>query len=271
MPSILFAAVLLLSGAVALSGAPPVDFNREVRPILSDNCFQCHGPDEKHRMAGVRLDTKEGAFAQTKRGALIVPGKAGNSLLFQRINHAEKGRRMPPPTADRNLNEKQIATVQRWIDEGAAWQTHWAFTAPQRPELPAVGAANPIDKFILARLAKEGLSPAPEADRRSLLRRLSLDLTGLPPVRQELEAFLADKSPDAYEKQVDRLLASPHYGERMAMDWLDVARYSDSHGYHIDSHRDMWPWRDWLIKAFNGNLSYDKFTLLQLAGDMLPG
>jgi hypothetical protein len=266
--------VLLLTVSLHLAVAQPVDFSRDVRPILSDTCFQCHGPDEKHRMAGLRLDTKEGAFAQTPRGPLIVPGDPAKSLLFQRISHAEKARRMPPAQAERQLTDKQIETVRRWIESGANWQTHWAFSPPQRMEPPQVkdtsSVRNPIDQFIQARLEKENLSPAPEADRTTLLRRLSFDLTGLPPTAKEVAAFLEDKSPDAYEKQVDRLLQSPHYGERMAMDWLDVARYSDTHGYHIDSHRDMWPWRDWVIKAFNSNLPFDKFTMMQLAGDLMP-
>jgi len=225
-------------------------------------------------MAGLRFDTKDGAFAHRKNGDLIVPGDPAKSLLYQRLTHADKARRMPPPMADRVVSEKQIDAIRRWIEEGAKWQTHWAFTAPQRPDPPAVkdtaAVRNPIDQFIQARLEREGLTPAPEADRRTLLRRLTFDLTGLPPKRQAVEDFVNDKSPDAYEKQVDRLLASPHYGERMAMDWLDVARYADTHGYHIDSHRDMWPWRDWVIKAFNSNLPFDKFTILQLAGDLLP-
>lgn len=263
---------LLLVFATAASA--DVDFNREVRPILSDNCFQCHGPDEKRRMAGLRLDTKEGTFAETKRGALIVPGDPSKSLIFQRLTHSEPARKMPPPASNRQLTGKQIETVRQWIAEGAKWQTHWSFAAPVRHELPAVknraAVLNPIDAFIQARLERESVAPAAEADRRTLLRRLSFDLTGLPPTREQVEAFVNDKSPDAYEKQVDRLLASPHYGERMAMDWLDVARYADSHGYHIDSHRDMWPWRDWLIKAFNSNVKFDRFTVMQLAGDLLP-
>ncbi len=258
--------------AVALSISPlsaAVDFNTEIRPLLSDNCFQCHGPDDKHRMAAVRLDTKEGAFATTKRGALIVPGDPAASLLFQRISHAEAGRRMPPSSSARTLNAKQIDTVRRWISEGAKWEGHWAFTAPKRPALPDT-KVNPIDAFINAHLQREGIQPNGEAGRRTLLRRLSLDLTGLPPTVAEVEAFVSDKAPNAYEKQVDRLLSSPHHGERMAMDWLDVARYADTHGFHIDSHRDMWPWRDWLIKAFNSNMPFDRFTRLQLAGDLLP-
>jgi hypothetical protein len=275
MPHLARTSTLLLLGSIAAFAAPtPVDFNRDVRPVLSENCFQCHGPDEKHRMAGLRLDTKDGAFAHRKSGDLIVPGDPGKSLLYQRLSHSDKARRMPPPMADRVVSEKQIEAIRRWIEEGAKWQTHWAFTAPQRPEPPVVkntaAVRNPIDQFIEARLEREGLTPAPEADRRTLLRRLSLDLTGLPPKREEIEAFLNDKAPDAYEKQVDRLLNSAHYGERMAMDWLDAARYADTHGYHIDSHRDMWPWRDWVIKSFNANMPFDKFTILQLAGDLVP-
>jgi hypothetical protein len=267
--------ISFLLGSLAAFPAPPtVDFSRDVRPILSDNCFQCHGPDEKHRMAGLRLDTKDGAFAHTRNGSVIVPGDPGKSLLFERINHAEKARKMPPPMSDRELTPKQIEVVRRWIEEGAKWQTHWAFTAPHRPELPVVkdtsALRNPIDHFIQARLEREGFVPSGEADRRTLLRRLSFDLTGLPPTLEEVDAFIKDKSPDAYEKQVDRLLSSPHYGERMAMDWLDVARYADTHGFHIDSHRDMWPWRDWLINSFNSNMKFDKFTTMQLAGDLLP-
>jgi len=266
--------VFLVGSVATLVAAPPVDFNREVRPVLSDNCFQCHGPDENRRQAGLRLDTKEGAFAPRKKGQLIVPGNPAESVLFQRLSHAEKARRMPPPMSDRSLTDKQIDVIKRWIAEGAKWETHWAFTPPKRIDPPNVkntaAVRNPIDNFVEERLEREGLTPAREADRRTLLRRLSFDLTGLPPTLQEVEAFVNDKSPDAYEKQVDRLLASQHFGERMAMDWLDVARYADTHGYHIDSHRDMFPWRDWLIKAFNGNMSFDKFTTMQLAGDLLP-
>lgn len=267
--------VIVLATTNVLSAAPKVDFSRDVRPILSESCFQCHGPDDKRRMAGLRVDTKEGAFSETKNGKLIVAGNPEASLLFQRINHGDKNRRMPPAASDRALSEKQITLIRNWIEQGAEWQTHWAFSPIQHPEPPDTKSTdaiqNPIDRFIQARLEKEGLTPAPEADRRTLLRRLSFDLTGLPPKPKEVKAFVEDTAPGAYERQVDRLLASTHYGERMAMDWLDVARYADSHGYHIDSHRDMWPWRDWLIGAFNSNMPFDRFTVLQLAGDLLPG
>jgi mono/diheme cytochrome c family protein len=253
------------------AASQPVSFDREIRPILSDNCFQCHGPDDKQRMAKLRLDTKEGAFA---KAGVLVPGDAANSRLFKRLINTNPAAVMPPPQTGHKLTEHQIALIKRWIDEGAQWNAHWAFVAPQRPALPAVKAAawprNPIDHFILARLEKEGLKPAPEADRATLLRRVSLDLTGLPPTPAELDAFLADTSAEAFEKVVDRLLASPRYGEKMAMPWLDLARYADTHGYHIDSHRDMWPWRDLLIKSFNQNQRFDQFTIEQLAGDLMP-
>ncbi|MBV6433435.1 MAG: hypothetical protein IANPNBLG_03613 [Bryobacteraceae bacterium] len=248
--------------------AGKVDFNRQIRPIFSDKCFACHGPDSKHRMAGLRLDQKDSAMR------VVVAGKRGESRLYQRVSQADAKRRMPPPGAEQTLTKEQVELIGKWIDQGAEWHTHWAYTAPVRPAVPEVSnkawVRNPIDSFVLARLEKEGLKPSPEADRVTLLRRLSLDLTGLPPSREEVRAFLADKSANAYEKQVDRLLESPHYGERMAMQWLDLARYADTHGYHIDSHRDMWPWRDWVIQAFNTNMPYDKFTLWQLAGDLLP-
>ncbi len=274
----LSAAAQLFTARVAGQGNKPaakgptgIDFNREIRPLLSDNCFQCHGPDEKQRMAKLRFDTKEGAFA---KAGVIVAGAAANSRLFKRISSTDPATVMPPPQSGHKLTEQQIATLKRWIDEGAQWNEHWAFVAPKRPELPAVKQTawprNPLDHFILAKLEKEGLKPSPETERATLLRRVSLDVTGLPPTLAEVDAFLADKSADAYEKAVDRLLASPHYGERMALQWLDLARYADTHGYHIDSHREMWPWRDWLIKAFNVNKRYDQFTVEQLAGDLLP-
>jgi len=248
-----------------------IDFNRDIRPILSDNCFTCHGPDEKQRKAQLRFDTREGAFA--KQG-VIVPGNAARSRLYQRISARQPELRMPPPESGHALTLDQIELIRRWIDQGAKWEIHWAFQSPKRPELPKVNNAawprNPIDYFILARLEREGLKPSPEADKVTLLRRVTLDLTGLPPTPAEVDSFLADKSPDAYEKRVDELLRSQRYGERMAMQWLDLARYADTHGYHIDSHRDMWPWRDWVINAFNRNLPFDQFTIEQLAGDLLP-
>src|SRR5262245_30589750 len=252
----------------------PVDFNRDVRPILSDNCFACHGPDEQHRMANLRLDTEEGLFANRGIYQIVTPGDPAKSRLLARISAAERANRMPPSSTGTTLNDAQIATIRKWIEQGAKWERHWSFVAPQRSELPAVRneewVRNPIDRFVLARLEREGLKYSPEANRTTLLRRLSFDLTGLPPTASEVDAFLADKSADAYEKQVDRLLASPQYGERMAMQWLDLARYADTHGYHIDSGRDMWKWRDWVIDAFNRNMPFNRFGIEQLAGDLVP-
>ncbi len=250
---------------------PPISFNREILPILANNCFACHGPDEKKRETKFHFDTQEGMFL--KKG-VIEPGNAAESLLVEKITEPNAKDRMPPPESGHSLTEKQIELLRRWIDEGAKWDTHWAYVAPTRPELPAVSQGswvrNPIDRFVLARLEREGLKPSPDADKETLLRRVAYDLTGLPPTPAEVDAFLVDQSPDAYEKQVDRLLKSPHYGERMAMPWLDAARYADTHGYHIDSLRAMWPWRDWVIDAFNRNMPFDEFAIEQLAGDLLP-
>lgn len=255
----------------ALAAAEPVDFDRDVRPILADNCLTCHGFDANTRQAGLRLDTAEGAYQKLPSGAFaIVPGKPKQSTFIHRIDSGS----MPPASSGKKLTPAQIETLRKWVAQGAKYEAHWAFVPPQRPAVPDVRyqqwALNPIDRFVLARLEREGLKPSPAADRRALIRRLALDLTGLPPTLSEVDAFLADRSPNAYEKVVDRLLASPHYGERMALKWLDLARYADTHGYHIDSHRDMWRWRDWVIDAFNQNKSFDQFTLEQLAGDMLP-
>ena len=252
----------------------PVDFNREIRPILSDNCFKCHGPDEKMRMANMRLDETEGLFVDRGGYKIIVPGNSAQSKIYQKISSKDAAFRMPPVYSGKTLTDKQIELIKQWIDQGAKWETQWSFVAPKRPPVPEVKdkawVRNPIDSFVLARLEAEGLKPSEEADKATLLRRVSFDLTGLPPTPAEVDSFVADKSPDAYEKRVDQLLASPHYGERMAMEWLDLARYSDTHGYHIDSLREMWPWRDWVIKAYNRNMPYDQFTVEQLAGDLLP-
>jgi len=252
-----------------------IDFNRDIRPILSDNCFTCHGPNEADRMANLRLDIKEGgAFDQREGYRVIVPGSSAESRLNQKISAKDEAERMPPSYSGRILTPKQIELIREWIDQGARWEIHWAFATPKRPPVPEVKnqrwPRNDIDRFVLARLEREGLKPAHEADKATLLRRVTLDLTGLPPTPAEVKAFLADQSPGAYEKVVDRLLASPHYGERLAMQWLDLARYADTHGYHIDSQRDMWRWRDWVIQAFNRNMRFDEFTLEQLAGDLLP-
>jgi hypothetical protein len=267
--------LILVCLPLCLNAAPAVDFARDVRPILSDRCFQCHGPDEANRKVGLRLDTEDGAKKMRGTHAPIVPGDTAASEILKRVAPENPARRMPPPYSDRKpLTEKEVATLRAWIEQGAKWQGHWSFTAPVRPELPAVRnqswVRNPIDNFILARLEREGLAPSPETDRARLLRRVSFDLTGLPPTLSELDAFLSDRSPDAYEKAVDRLLASPRFGERMAVDWLDAARYADTHGYQTDPAKEMWPWRDWVIQAFNRNMPYDQFTVEQLAGDLLP-
>jgi hypothetical protein len=251
-----------------------VDFQREVRPILSDACFHCHGPDQGTRMAGLRLDTREGAFAERKSGSPIIPGKPDASLVIQRITHQQKARRMPPESSHKVLTPKQIDTLKRWVAEGAPWKEHWSFTAPVRTAPPAVvnkaWVRTPIDQFILAKLERQALMPAAAADRRTLIRRVTLDLTGLPPDPKDVEAFVADRSPNAYEKVVDRLLASEAWGEHRARYWLDAARYADTHGLHIDNYRAMWPYRDWVIKAFNQNMPFDQFTVEQIAGDLLP-
>jgi hypothetical protein len=244
-----------------------VDFARDVLPILSDNCFNCHGPDEKTRKAKLRLDTKEGAFASS-----VVPGKSANSELIARVVSKEADSVMPPPKSNKKLTAAQVDTLKKWIDAGAPWGTHWAFTAPKRPDVPKTKheARNAIDAFVRARLERERLAPGAEADKPRLLRRVTLDLTGLPPTAEEVDAFVMDTSPNAYEKVVDRLLASPRFGERMAWDWLDAARYADSNGYQGDGERAMWPWRDWVVRAYNANLPFDRFTVEQLAGDLIP-
>ncbi len=256
-----------LLAALALP-AFAVEFNREIRPVLSDKCFTCHGPDDKNRAAKLRLDTETGARA------VIVPGDASKSVLYQRITQPNKALRMPPAHTGNTLSERDVANIKAWIDEGAKWQGHWSFIAPVRPELPKVSnsswAKNDIDRFILARLDKEGLKPSPEASRATLIRRVSFDLTGIGPTPQEVDAFVNDTSQDAYEKVVARLLESPRYGERMAVRWLDAARYADTNGYQTDAERFMWRWRDWVIEAFNKNMRFDQFTVEQLGGDLLP-
>jgi len=252
-----------------------VDFNREIRPILSDHCYACHGPDEGKRKAGLRLDQQTAALAELKSGDhAIVPGNLDQSTLVGRVTNTDPDEVMPPTEHGKPLTAEQIETLTRWIKEGAEWKDHWAFIQPEKPALPEVKQtawpANEIDRFVLSRIEKAGFAPAPEADRPTLLRRVTFDLTGLPPTPEEVDAFVADKSPDAYEKVVDRLLASKHYGERITMNWLDLARYADTSGYHFDGVRFMWLWRDWVINAFNENKTYDVFTVEQLAGDLLP-
>lgn len=255
-----------VTGLIALAPASPaqdkVDFQRDIRPILSNHCFKCHGPAAQK--SGVRLDSHEAAL---KRKA-IVPGKADASKVIERIL-ADGDDRMPPKEAGDPLKPAQIEMLKKWIAQGAEYSPHWAFIKPMRP-VPPTSKVHPIDAFIQARLAKEGLKMSPEADRPTLIRRLFLDLLGILPSPKEVDDFVADKNPDAYEKLVDRLLASPHYGERQARHWLDLARYADSNGYTIDGKRSIWPWRDWVINALNKDLPFDRFTIEQIAGDMLP-
>src|SRR5262245_51938363 len=270
-------------------GSPPspaaanqqVQFARDIRPLFEKSCYGCHGP--KLQMGGLRLDSKKTALAGGQSGKAILPGSASESLLYKRI--AGIGAQARMPMEGDPLPDAEIALVRTWIDQGAEWpdgtgadvaevKRHWAFIPPKRPAVPRIGnsrwPANPIDNFVLARLEKEGLPPSPEADRVTLLRRLSLDLIGLPPTIQEVDAFLADKSPNAYEKQVEKLLSSPHYGERWGRHWLDAARYADSDGFEKDKQRKVWFYRDWVIQAFNRDLPYDRFIIEQIAGDLLP-
>ena len=252
----------------------PLDFNRDIRPILSDNCFKCHGPDAQTREADLRLDTEVGAFADLGDGfSPIVKGKPDESEIIWRIETEDTEDLMPPADSELALTEEEIAKLRQWITDGAEWNQHWSFEPVDRPELPKVENAswprNGIDHFILERIEEEGLAPSPEADRRTLIRRLSLDLNGLPPTAAEVQAFLDDTSPNAYETLVDRLLSSPRYGETMALPWLDAARYADTDGYQNDGPRDMWRWRDWVTEAYNRNLPFDQFTVEQLAGDLL--
>jgi len=262
--------------ARASAAEEKVDFNRDIRPILSNTCFKCHGFDDKTRQADLRLDVPEGATKKLESGAVaVVPGKLAESELVRRITAADPAERMPPADSGKFLKPEQIELLKRWVAEGAEFKQHWSFLPPVRPTPPVVTPAaeriaNPIDQFISARLEKAGLSPSPPADKVTLLRRVTLDLTGLPPTLAEVEAFLADDSPQAYEAVVDRLLKGPRYGEHMARYWLDAARYGDTHGLHLDNERSMWPYRDWVVRAFNENLPFDRFTVEQLAGDQLP-
>jgi hypothetical protein len=271
----LIALTVLVTTPVAFpEPAGSISFNRDIRPILSDTCFQCHGPDNATRKADLRLDKEQDATATRDGHAAIVRGNPSGSELIHRITHADPDERMPPTESGRVLTPDKISLLNRWIQEGAKWQAHWSFIPPQRPDLPNVDRqdwrSNPIDRFILHRLEKEGLQPSPPASKTALLRRVTFDLTGLPPSLEEIDGFLADNSPGAYEKVVDRLLATARYAERMTTEWLDAARYADSHGYSLDRRRVMWPWRDWVLHAYDDNLPFDEFATLQLAGDLLP-
>ena len=259
--------LVLLSGSFC--NGQEINFNRDIRPILSENCFFCHGQDPKKREAGLRLDIRKDAI----ESEAIVAGDAESSALIEHIFSDDPDEIMPPSDSNRSLTLDQKKLLRRWIDSGAKYSRHWAFVKPKRPTPPKSDdpwIRNPIDRFVLAKLKQKGLSPSREADRPTLIKRLSVDLTGLPPTPQEVKAFVEDRSPDAYEKLVDRLLASPRYGERMALPWLDAARYSDSNGFQQDGDTWQWIWRDWVVRALNEDLPFDKFTIWQLAGDLLP-
>ncbi|MBM3774338.1 MAG: DUF1549 domain-containing protein, partial [Acidobacteria bacterium] len=259
----------------AAATAAEVSFNRDIRPVMSDTCFRCHGPDKNARMAGLRLDIREEALKKTASGAVpIVPGKPEASAMVERV-FAEGARIMPPKYAHKELTAAQKELIRRWVAEGARYEGHWAYTPVRRPEPPKVAAPraplrNPVDAFIQARLAKEGLGPSPEADRRTLVRRVTLDLTGIPPAPSEVEAFVSDRSPGAYERVLDRLLRSPRYAEKQAMHWLDAVRYADTCGFHGDNAFPAWPYRDYVLKAFRDNKPFDQFTREQIAGDLIP-
>ncbi len=255
-------------------GEDDVRFGRDVQPLLARHCLHCHGPDGEAREADLRLDTRDGLFAEGSDGRIVVPGNPAASELIRRITSDDPDTRMPPAEAKKPLTAEQIDTLRKWVSAGAEWEGHWAFVPPQRPTPPTSKfdevARNPVDRFVLTRLEKAGLSPSPVASRERLIRRVSLDLTGTPPTPEEVDAFLAEDSPDAYERLVDRLLASPRYGERTAIEWLDAARYADTSGYQFDGPRDMWRWRDWVVEALNANQPFDEFSTEQLAGDLLP-
>jgi Protein of unknown function (DUF1553)/Protein of unknown function (DUF1549)/Concanavalin A-like lectin/glucanases superfamily/Planctomycete cytochrome C len=263
------------------AGAPndvpndPIQFNRDIRPILSEHCFTCHGPDDSKRQSKLRLDLENFAKGDLGGHAAVVPGEPGSSEMIRRVSSSDTARRMPPAWSGAvKLKDSEIGLLTRWIAQGAQWQNHWSFIPPVRTDPPQVHdrawPKNPIDNFVMARLDREGLKPSPEAEKRTLLRRVSFDLTGLPPSPADVKAFVDDSSLNAYEKVVDRLLASPRYGERMAVRWLDAARYADTNGYQTDAERSMYRWRDWVIDAFNRNMPYDRFATEQLAGDLLP-
>ncbi len=272
----LLAAVAALPFAAQGEISQSIDFNRDIRPIFSEHCYTCHGPDNAKRKAGLRLDQKDSVFSALESGETpIVPGDPGKSELMRRVTTSDADDLMPPAKEHKALKPEQIDLLSRWVKAGAKWDGHWAFQPVKQPAPPDVKNAawpkNTIDRFVLARLEKEGLAPSPEASKAALLRRVSLDLTGLPPTPAETAEYLSDAKVGAYERVLDRLLASPHFGERMALPWLDLARYGDTSGYHNDSLRDMWLWRDWVIKAFNENKPFSDFTIEQLAGDLLPG
>ena len=263
-----FVVGLLLSAPGAWA---KLEFNRDVRLILSDKCFACHGFDAKTREAGLRLDTEEGAYSLKDGVQAIKPGDLQGSEVWHRITHVDEDEVMPPPESNKSLTKEEREVLKRWIEDGGKYQAHWAFVPPKKMAPPVVlGARNPIDQFIGARLEEEELSFSPEADRTTLIRRVTLDLTGLPPTPQQLDQFLNDAAPGAYERLVDRLMATRDYAERRAQDWLDLARYADTRGFADDKMRQIWPYRDWVVRALHRNMPFDQFTIEQLAGDMLP-
>ncbi|MCX6620900.1 MAG: DUF1549 domain-containing protein, partial [Acidobacteria bacterium] len=275
-PSLHWLALLTLILTFArIADSREIEFNRDVRPILSDKCYGCHGPGAAAKRIPFRLDSEQAAKADLGKGRhAVVDGNVEKSELLRRVATPSKALRMPPVSSGAALTPREIETLREWIAQGAKWERHWAFLPPVRPAIPVVKNAawvrNEIDSFVLARLEQEQLQPSAEAAKPTLLRRLTFDLTGLPPTPAELDAFLKDRRPDACSRVVDRLLASPRYGERMAYRWLDAARYADSNGYQYDGERLMWRWRDWVINAFNSNQPMDQFALEQLAGDLLP-
>jgi len=274
---VVFVPVVVLASSAMSRGAEPVDFNRDVRPLLSNKCFKCHGPDPAERKGGtngLRLDTADGIRADLGGHAAVAPGKPEQSELIRRITTPDADEVMPPPQAGERLNPREVQILTEWVRQGAPVSTHWSYTRPVRPAVPGVKHGvwprNDIDRFLLARLEREGLAPTPEADRYTLLRRLSLDLTGLPPTAAEVDEFVKDESSDAYEKLVDRLLKKDAYGEHWAREWLDLARYADSAGYADDPSRTIWAYRDYVVRSFNANKPFDQFTIEQIAGDLLP-
>ena len=288
MRSTLFTLSLLVAAGVSplpTTADEPPAYNRDIRPILAANCFRCHGADSAAREAELRLDQREPAVASEA----IVPGDPDASELIRRVLSDDPDEVMPPPETKLELTAAEKVTLRRWIEAGAEYQRHWSFVTPEKAPLPKVAARanegeeesasqsdattwprNAIDRFVLERLAQEGLTPSHEAAKETLIRRVSLDITGLPPTPEEVAAFVADDSPQAYARLVDRLLQSPRYGEHLARSWLDAARYADSNGYQYDTERTMWPWREWVIGALNDNMPFDQFTVEQLAGDLLP-
>ncbi|MDH4389785.1 MAG: DUF1549 domain-containing protein, partial [Fimbriimonas sp.] len=273
--TLLAAGVVFAPAQKAVRTPKKIDFNKDIRPILSENCFKCHGPDAKFIKGNLRLSDEKDAKKDRDGEFAILPGRAKDSLVIQRALSKEKSAQMPPPDSGLpRLTAQQIKLLSDWINQGGRYEKHWALVPPKTTELPTVKdlkwVRNDIDRFVLAKLEEKGLKPAPEADRSTLLRRATLALTGLDPTTDELNNYLGDSAPGAYERAVDRLLASQRYGEHEARYWLDAVRYGDTHGLHLDNERSIYPYRDWVVNAFNKDLPFDKFTLWQLAGDMLP-